>query len=77
MYRQRQSFAVGIATAAVLSLLLTLGCSSKSDNAEVFTPSPNAPTSALGAAGSTFIAPLMRKWVSSPGCKSGCVSKRV
>ena len=55
-----------IATAALSSLLLALGCSSKSDSEsdQVFTPSPNAPTGALGAAGSTFIAPLMGKWVS-------------
>ncbi|MFZ0287751.1 MAG: phosphate ABC transporter substrate-binding protein PstS [Candidatus Sulfotelmatobacter sp.] len=66
MCSQRQTLAVCIATAALSSLLLALGCSSKSDSEsdQVFTPSPNAPTAALGAAGSTFIAPLMGKWVS-------------
>ncbi len=63
MYRQRQLFAVCVATVTILGLLLTLGCSSKSDSEEVFTPSPDAPTAAMGAAGSTFIAPLMGKWV--------------
>jgi len=63
MCHQRQPFAVCIATAALLSLLITLGCSSKSDSEETFTVSASAPTAVMGAAGSTFIAPLMGKWV--------------
>jgi len=64
MYRQRQLSAFGLATAALFSLLFTPGCSSGPASDEVFTASASAPTAVLGAAGSTFIAPLMTKWVS-------------
>jgi phosphate transport system substrate-binding protein len=63
MCHQRQPFAVCVATATLLSLLIMLGCNSKSDSDETFTVSASAPTAVMGAAGSTFIAPLMGKWV--------------
>jgi phosphate transport system substrate-binding protein len=64
MYGQRKVLSVGIA-AVLFSVLVTSGCSSKSGSEdEVSTASASAPTAVMGAAGSTFIAPLMAKWVS-------------
>lgn len=63
MYRQRQPFVVSIATAALASLLITLGCSSNSTSAESAAPPASQSTTVMGAAGSTFVAPLMAKWV--------------
>ena len=62
MHPQRQFFTVGIAAAVLFSLLLTLGCSSSTGTSGA---SGAEPTAVLGAAGSTFIAPLMTKWVSA------------
>ena len=61
MYHQRQLFTVGLATIAIFSLLLMFGCSNSAGTAGT---SGAEPTAVLGAAGSTFIAPLMGKWVS-------------
>jgi len=61
MYPQRHFLTVGLATAALLSLLFTLGCSNSTGSSAT---SNAAPTAVLGAAGSTFIAPIMTKWVS-------------
>lgn len=63
MCDQRRLCAVGIATAALFGLLLTSGCSSNSTSAE--SNAPSQPVAVMGAAGSTFIAPLMDKWVSA------------
>jgi len=61
MHHQRQLFTAGIAAAAFFSLLLMFGCSSSTGG----TGTTGAePTAVLGAAGSTFIAPIMAKWVS-------------
>lgn len=64
MHQQRahQLIAVGIATAVFSVALLMIGCGSNSTSA---TPSAPEPTAVLGAAGSTFIAPLMTKWVNT------------
>ncbi len=62
MHPQRHFFTVGIAAAVLFSLLLTLGCSSSTGNSAT---SSAEPTAVLGAAGSTFIAPIMTKWVSA------------
>lgn len=62
MYRQRQLFSVGIATLTLSSVLLMSGCSSSGGGSAASAPEP---TAVLGAAGSTFIAPLMTKWVSA------------
>jgi len=62
MYHQRQLFTVGIAMGALSSLLFMFGCSNTTESSAASAP---APTSVLGAAGSTFIAPLMTKWVST------------
>ena len=56
MYHQRQLFTVGIAIAALCSLLFMFGCS---NTTETSATSGTEPTAVLGAAGSTFIAPLM------------------
>ncbi|MGO8789702.1 MAG: phosphate ABC transporter substrate-binding protein PstS [Terriglobia bacterium] len=61
MYYQRQLFTVSIATVALTSLLLMFGCSNSTGTSST---SGTEPTAVLGAAGSTFIAPLMTKWVS-------------
>lgn len=51
------------AVAATTGLFLaTIGCGSASSSAEGST-STTAPTSAIGAAGSTFVAPLMSAWI--------------
>ena len=60
----RTSLFIGLASTIALSLFVLDGCSSNSGTAENPTASSSAPTSVLGAAGSTFIAPLMAKWVS-------------
>jgi len=60
MYLPRQACAVALATAALFSLLLMSGCESKTSSGAT---SSAEPTAVLGAAGSTFIAPLMDKWV--------------
>jgi phosphate transport system substrate-binding protein len=60
MYKPRQACAAAIATAALFSLLLLSGCGSKTSTGAT---SGAEPTAVLGAAGSTFIAPLMAKWV--------------
>jgi phosphate transport system substrate-binding protein len=61
MFHPRRFIAAGIFAAALLSLLFTSGCSSSSSAGSNAGPQP---TAVLGAAGSTFIAPLMTKWVS-------------
>ncbi len=61
MYHQRHLFAVGIATVALSGLLLMFGCSNSAGGSST---SGVEPTAVLGAAGSTFIAPIMTKWVS-------------
>lgn len=63
MCHQRRPSAGGLSTAVILSMLLTSGCSSKSDSDETSAVSASAPTAVMGGAGSTFIAPLMGKWV--------------
>jgi len=60
MYKPRQAFGFAKATAAFFSLLLISGCSSNPASSAASGPEP---TAVLGAAGSTFIAPLMTKWV--------------
>jgi phosphate transport system substrate-binding protein len=62
MYPQRHFFTVGIAAVVLFSLLLTLGCSNSTGNSST---TSTEPTAVLGAAGSTFIAPIMTKWVSA------------
>jgi len=61
MHDQSKLFTVGMATVVLSSLLLTLGCSNSTSSAST---SGAEPTAVLGAAGSTFVAPLMTKWVS-------------
>jgi phosphate transport system substrate-binding protein len=61
MYHQRQLFTVGLLAAGLFGLLFTFGCSKSAGGSST---SGAEPTAVLGAAGSTFIAPLMTKWVS-------------
>ena len=60
MYRRRQHFAISIALALILGMMFMVGCSSSGGSSAASTP---APTAVLGGAGSTFIAPLMTKWI--------------
>ena len=60
MYRRQQAFAVGIATASLLAVMLMAGCSNSGGTPAASSPEP---TAVLGGAGSTFIAPLMTKWI--------------
>lgn len=62
MYHQRQLFTVGMTIAALCSLLFMFGCSNTTKTSAT---SGTEPTAVLGAAGSTFIAPLMASWVSA------------
>ncbi len=62
-------FVVAIGSIAIVGLAFLAGCNPKSSEdlaveSDTVKASPSAPTSVLGAAGSTFIAPLMSKWVS-------------
>ena len=61
MCKPDRSLTVVLTIAALFSLLLADGCSSKSTGTTASAPEP---TAVLGAAGSTFVAPLMSKWVS-------------
>lgn len=71
MRLERKSLTLRVGTGAVVLLwmLFLTACNSKysegvktqDDEAK---PTPGAPTAVLGASGSTFIAPLMSKWVS-------------
>lgn len=65
----RTSFIFRAGLSSILCLLLLVGCDPKSSEdlavqSDDIKASPSAPTAVLGAAGSTFIAPLMSKWVS-------------
>jgi phosphate transport system substrate-binding protein len=60
MCKPRQIFAVMTVTAALCGLLLSFGCSSNTSGGAASAPAPSA---VLGGAGSTFVAPLMSKWV--------------
>jgi phosphate transport system substrate-binding protein len=69
MSPDRTSFLVRAGSSVILCVLLLVGCNQKSSEglaieSDDVKASPSAPTAALGAAGSTFIAPLMSKWVS-------------
>lgn len=64
MDHKRQLLSGGIATAALFSLLVMFGCSGSTSTESPATMA-SQPTAVLGAAGSTFIAPLMTKWVST------------
>jgi phosphate transport system substrate-binding protein len=69
MRPERTSFIVKIGSCALLCLLFLAGCNPKGSDglaleSEDIKASPSAPTAVLGASGSTFIAPLMSKWVS-------------
>lgn len=52
----------GVALVSAIVILGTAGCHPGGSSAEAST-SPNAPASVIGAAGSTFVAPLMAAWV--------------
>jgi phosphate transport system substrate-binding protein len=60
-HRLSQGIAAGITIAALFGVSLMSGCSATSTGATSSSPEP---TAVLGAAGSTFIAPLMTRWVS-------------
>ena len=62
MYHQRQLLRVGLAIGAFSGLLFMFGCSNTTEGSAA---SATAPTAVLGAAGSTFIAPLLTKWAST------------
>jgi len=62
MQPQRCPLTVGITTLVLSNLLLMCGCSKSGGSSAATAPEP---TAVLGAAGSTFIAPLMTKWVST------------
>lgn len=69
MRPDRTSFIVKAASSVILCVLLLAGCNPKSSEdlaveSDDIKASPSAPAAVLGAAGSTFIAPLMSKWVS-------------
>jgi phosphate transport system substrate-binding protein len=62
MRKPRRAFAALIAAGAFFSLLIESGCSSKPASGAASTTEP---TAVLGGAGSTFIAPLMTKWIAT------------
>jgi len=59
---QNGIFNTGAAALAAWAVLSTIGCNSNSGSNET-APSPSAPTSVIGGAGSTFVAPLMSAWI--------------
>ena len=60
MHTRRQVFGLALAAVALFSLSFASGCSSQSVGGTASAPEP---TAVLGGTGSTFIAPLMAKWV--------------
>ena len=59
---QNGVFNTGAAALAAGAVLSAIGCNSGSDSNEM-APSPSAPISVIGGAGSTFVAPLMSAWI--------------
>lgn len=59
---QNGVFNTGAAALAAWAVLSAIGCNSGSDSNEM-APSPSAPISVIGGAGSTFVAPLMSAWI--------------
>jgi phosphate transport system substrate-binding protein len=66
MFSHRQSI-VGLATAAVLGAVLCAGCNFKGEEpvAEKDFATCSTVKSAIGAAGSTFITPIMTNWINA------------
>jgi ABC-type phosphate transport system substrate-binding protein len=60
----RQSL-VGILALGLSSVILTAGCESKADVEQLPDFAQSSATNAIGAAGSTFVAPLMEHWIAS------------
>ena len=65
MRRYRQSLTLSLFATAVLALAVTAGCSFSEEGKAKETPMSTTNTRTIGAAGSTFIAPLMARWASS------------
>lgn len=65
MRRYRQSLTLSLFATAVLALAVTAGCSFSEEGRAKETPMSTTNTRTIGAAGSTFIAPLMARWASS------------
>ena len=65
MRRYRQSLTLSLFATAVLALAVTAGCSFSEEGRAKETPMSTTNTRTIGAAGSTFIAPLMASWASS------------
>ena len=64
MRRYRQSLTLSLFATAVLALAVTAGCSFSEEGRAKETPMSTTNTRTIGAAGSTFIAPLMARWAS-------------
>lgn len=65
MHRHRQSFALSLSAVAILALAITSGCSYSEEGNAKEPAITGSNTRTIGAAGSTFIAPLMASWASS------------
>ncbi len=63
--RKHQSLAFSLFVAAALALAVTAGCDYSEEGKAKEAPITGTNTRTLGAAGSTFIAPLMARWSSS------------
>jgi phosphate transport system substrate-binding protein len=65
MRRYRQPLTLSLLAVAVVALATTAGCSYSEEGNAKEAPITGSNTRTLGAAGSTFIAPLMARWASS------------
>ncbi len=65
MHGHRQSLTVSLFAAAVLARAISAGCSYSEEGSAKEAPITGSNTRVIGAAGSTFIAPLMDHWASS------------
>ncbi len=65
MYRHRPLFTAALLFAAILALLVAVGCDFSEEGRAKEAPITGSNTTTIGAGGSTFIAPLMTRWVSS------------
>jgi phosphate transport system substrate-binding protein len=62
MYKHAQVFTLTLLSAALLALAALSGCSYSEEGVAKETPMATTNTRTMGAAGSTFIAPLMARW---------------
>lgn len=67
MYKPRPVLPAVLLSIAILTLLVAVGCDFSEEGRAKEAPITGSNTTTIGAGGSTFIAPLMARWVGSYG----------